>query len=305
MIRYIFPFIFVSLMLVACGGGNPLPPAPITISDVTAFLATARCSNGMPAVVSTCSDAAPQKSSDFMLYRRHDWSGHTDGQIEDTYFNDNGNYFVNTFSYPPNGLFNASNGDGGDVMVTDGTTVRIIYTQNGNGVGGTAFNYWVGYNCGGTSWLLFDNAAPTGSWRGQIAYLNSAATSGACPSLNAAWTQWRLETAGVPFIMPDGSQQTVSMPIVISEHYGSSSIATAKSMERVIMGKGVGRILWESWTTKSQTNATFACPGIVGWSDAPAPGWYLQDRRCLTQIKADDQALSGDLLGWPGSGFMP
>ncbi len=295
------------LTLAACGGGGgssppPSPPTHLTptIADVTAFLVTSRCPDGMPAVVEPGCTAARQRASDVMLFRRHDWS-HSDGQIEDAYANDDGSAYINTFSYPPNGgPFAPNNGDGGDVLVAsaDGR-VRIDFTQNGDGAGGTRSNYWAGANCGGTGWLSFTNLAPTGSWNFEIAHLNGAATSTSCPgSLNPAFTQWRLETASVPFVMPDGSRLAVSLPVVISEHYAGTSIAGARSMERVIMAQGVGRVLWEAWTTQGP-GATFPCPGIAGWSDPPAPGWFLGDRRCVTQIAADTGALTGDRFAWP------
>ena len=71
---------------------------------------------------------------------------------------------------------------------------------------------------------------------------------------------------------------------------------------RHITAQGVGRILWEAWTT-NPSSATFNCPGIAGWSDPPAAGWYLHDRRCLTQIEADSGGLTGNLFAWPGVGL--
>jgi len=298
-------FVALLLMLAACGGGGggggpPPPPPTPTIADVTSFLATSRCPDGVPAAFEPGCAAAPQKASDVMTWRRHDWSGHIDGQVEDAFVSDGGSYYVNTFSYPPNGPFVPSNGDGGDVLVTDGTTVRIDFTQNGDGNGGTRFNYW----CGGTGWVSFDDAAPTGSWRGEVASLNSSPSPGGCPSgLNSAYTQWRLETVDVPYVIQNNSQKVASLPAVISEHYGAASASAARSMERVVMAQGIGRVLWEAWTTTGP-GASFTCPGIAGWSDPPAPGWYLQDRRCLTQFEPDG-VLTGDAFAWPGAGFAP
>lgn len=307
-----------ALLISACssGGsgsssGNPPapPPAPaITIPDVTAYLSTSRCpGDGMPTALEPgCAGAAPQRASDPMLYRRADWSGHADGQIEDAYRSDDGTYFVNTFSYPPHGPFAAPNGDGGDVLVTDGTTVRISYTQNGAPNGGTVFGWWVGPNCGGTGWVLYDNKAPTGSWASEVASLAGSTDPAACPAtLNPAYTQWRLETVAVPFLTggPAGAtQQTVSLPAIISEHYDGPSIALSTAMERVVMPLGLGRALWEAWSL-TPSSATFACPGIAGWNAAPTAGWSLQDRRCLTQIVTGSvPPTTGDLYQWPPAG---
>ncbi len=304
-----FAALLVVLWLTGCGGGGtppaPVPtPAPVAapmIPDISSYLAQTRCPDG--AAPLGCVGAIAQRAADPMLYRRADWSGHTDGQIEDAFVSDDGSFYVNTFSYPPHAPFVAANGDGGDVIVTDGHTARISFTQNGDGHGGTLAGYWIGAACGGTGWLLFDDQAPTGGWASRLALLAGAADPGACPPLNPAYTQWRAETADVPFIV-DGSPQTVMLPIVVSEHYAGLTADKASSMERFVMAKGWGRVLWEAWG-KTPAGNVWACPGLATWSDPPGPGWYLQDRRCLTKLVATDGALTGDMFGWPPPGFVP
>lgn len=290
---------FVCWFLVACGGGGTVKPSVVTIPDITAYLAVSRCPDGQPAVLSNCANSMPQKASDPMLVRKLDWSGHTGNQIEDTYLSNNGQYYVNTFSYAPNRQFVPGNGDGGDVLVTDGTTVRITFTQNGTSGGGTIAGYWVGANCGGTGWLLFDNTAPTGRWADKVALLKGSVDPNACPNLSSAYTRWRLENANVPFVV-NGQVQQINLPVVISEHFGGASIGNAHSMERVVMAKGFARVLWEAWATTPPLGIqNWSCPGIAPWSDPPAPGWYLQDRRCPTQISVGDGSMTGDIYGWP------
>lgn len=302
----------VLLALTGCGGSSSAPvpppsPSPaVTIPDVTAYLAMSRCTaDGTPAVLESGCAAAPQRASDPMLFRPHDWSGHTDGQVSDAFVSDDGRYYVQSFSYPPHGPFVAAHGDGGDVLVSDGTTVRIDYTQNGTG-GGTGAGYWGGAGCFlGAGWVEFDNEAPTGSWKSEVAYLNSTSTPNTCPSnLNAAYTRWRQETIGVPFYF-QGNRSVVSLPSIITEHYNASSIGSATAMERVIMARGFGRVLWQAWSTTGP-NVSLADPvELHPWSQAPAAGWYLQDERILTAIEPGGSDMTGNAYGWPGAGFVP
>lgn len=297
--------VLLACLLAGCGGGSSPPPSPpppvVTIPDVGAFLAASRCPDGMLAVLEPCA-GAPQTANDPMLYRREDVSGHTDGQIEDA-FASNG-YWVNTFAYPPHGPFVASHGDGGDAMVSDGHTVRIDATQNGLPGGGTIFGYWVGAGCPplGAGWLLFDDQAPTGSWKESLAWLAGSATKGACPNLNPAFTRWRLETIPITFSLGT-VDHVVALPSIISEHYAGLSIASATSMERFVMAQGVGRVLWQAWTTTGPS-APFLSTGMSPWDGAPAPGWYLKDERLLTDVRPAS-GMTGTQFGWPGAGWVP
>lgn len=299
----------LGLVLNGCsggGGGSPPPPsAPVvTIPDMGAYLATARCADGRLAVLAGC-PGAPQRASDPMLWRRADASGHTDGQLSDSFVSDAGDYYVQTYSYPPNGPFVAAHGDGGDVAVVESDHVRFAYTQNGAPGGGTIAGYWVGSGCLlGTGWLVFDRYAPTGAWRSQIARLAGSVTRNACPPLNPAFTRWRAETAIVPFTVL-GASRPVSLPVIVSEHYAGVSIAGSASMERYVLGRSVGRIAWEAWATQPPpVPVTWACGGIAPWNGPPTSGWYLRDRRCLTAI-VPGNGMAGAQFNWPAQPFVP
>ena len=300
---------FMALLgLASCGGGSPTPTPvvvpPTTIADLGSFLAPTVCADGSFAFLSGCA-GTQRRASDVLAHRLADRSGHTDGQISDAWRSDDGQYFVQTFSYPPNGPFVAAHGDGGDVAVVRGSAVLLDYTQNGTPGGGTIAGYWVGYRCPlGTGWLLFDASAPVGSWRAQVAYLAGSATRDACPRLNAAYTRWRLDTVPVAFEV-GGATVSVPLKVVVSEHYAGTSIAGAGSMERVINAQGVGRVLWEAWATHPPTvPMAWACDGVPPYNAAPASGWFLQDRRCLTRVVAGN-GLTGNGYGWPAAGFVP
>jgi len=294
----------LALLLVASSAADE-PGRPVgapTIPDVTLFLAQMRCANGNLAVAEPgCAGPAPQKASDPMCARRFDWAppriapGY---QASDSYVADNGAYYVTTWSYPPFGPLVAANGDGGEIYVTDGTTVRIAATQDGGKIG--VLQGFYGASCGGTGWIAFGNDAPTGDWATLVARLNIRPVPSACPAtLNAAFTRYRLEAVAFPFII-GSSRTTITLPTIISEHYDAATIDRASAMERTFWTHGAGRTLWESWTTGTPAGVDLAtrCPGTI-WSVAPAPGWLLSDCRHSTNIVATDGALTGDSYGYP------
>jgi len=127
-----------ALALAGCGGGgsSTSTPPPVTIPDLSAYLAQARCPDG--GRPTTCANPAPQKASDLMSWRRFDGQD----QYSDGVVSDDGTFWVTTWSYPPHGVFVAANGDGGEVYKSDGTTVSIVATQDGGKPGVQRFPEW-------------------------------------------------------------------------------------------------------------------------------------------------------------------
>src|SRR5712691_9015724 len=133
--------LLVGAFLVSCGGsdGNQ-SPAIVTIPDMGIYLAQRRCPNGD--VPTNCADPALQRASDKMAWRRFDGLD----QYEDSVVSDDGSYWVTTWSYWPHGPFLAANGDGGEVYVSDGTTVSICCTQDGGTPRVQHFEMWGLFN---------------------------------------------------------------------------------------------------------------------------------------------------------------
>ena len=293
--------LFALVLLAACGGGGggsggttpPVtvaPPAvilPTTIPSVAAYLAPLVCPDGGLAVIEGCANPTPLLGSAALQFRRYDQS-RSPTQIEDAWQLDDGSGYSNDFSYPPNGPFVPANGDGGDVLVTDGHTVRISYTQNGCAVGpgcptGTIAGWWVGPLCGGTGWLEFDDQAPIdGSWKSRVATLAGSVVSASDCSqpLNSAYTQWRGDT--LPIVLTvNGTPRSITGQVVVSEHYGGATAQTATSMERVIMFAEFGRLSWQSWTTTPATPPQ-GCQSFGAWSQPPGPG--VHERSALHDV---------------------
>lgn len=293
-----------------CGGGgsNPPPPPPAAI-DVRPFLNTLVCTDGTLAALTGCPNPAVLNGSMPLVFHRYDWAHADQAQVQDTWLLSNGSGWAATFSYPPHGPFVPANGDGGDVYVVDGRNVRISYTQNGNGSGGTIAGWWVGARCGGTGWLSYDDQTNDRGWREWTARLKGAFNPNDCPNLDTAYTRARVvRQMPVYFILQDigtGAVTTKTVPLdaVVTEHYAGRSIEASTQMERQIHLAGVGpSVYWEGWIKNPPTPpASFACDGAPdGWSGPPpGAGWVLWDRRCRTVVRQALPVTSGDAFGWP------
>lgn len=290
----------------SCGSAHVHPQViipPMPGMDVASFLAQLRCplDGNLEIAEPNCLGARPQVASDPMFMRRHDWPAPAGYQIEDSFRSNDGSYDETTWAYPPFGPFIAANGDGGEVYVIDGGTVRISVTQDG---GSPYIQGFFGAGCGGTGWVLFRSDAPTGSWVSLVATLHDEPLRSSCSAANSAFTRYRLEQVAIPFVI-GGSQQTLTLPTIISEHYNAALIARATAMERTFMARGVGRAVWEAWTTgaPSSRDTAVRCPG-TSWSIRPAAGWVLSDCRYSTNLVTADGSLSGDTYGWPARGVV-
>jgi len=290
------------LSLAACG---PEPaPAPVPTVDPRAFLTTTVCGDGSFSVLDpTCPGRVALTGKSLLTWRRYDWAYADQAQVQDTFFRDDG--WVATFSYPPHLELNPANGDGGDFFELKGDQVFISYTQNGDGHGGTVAGWWVGINCGGTSWTSFDRYA-TATWRSEVARLKGSAVRDACPSLDSAYTRWRvLPQLPVHLIVQqlDGTieERTVPLDAIVSEHYDAFSVDLASAMERQVHVAGLGpSVFWETWVKSPPSPPpTFACEGAPGANGSPGTGWTLWDRRCRTVMRPFLPVRTGDQYGWP------
>jgi hypothetical protein len=169
-------------------------------------------------------------------------------------------------------------------------------TQDGSKL---AIQVFSGPRCGGTGWVLFRADAPTGSWSQLVAMLNDEPLGGPCSSAIPALTRYRLEQVTFPFVI-GGVATRLTLPTIIAEHYNQATLARATAMERTYLSAGVGRTMWEAWSTSPPVGVDLArrCPG-TDWSLPPGPGWTLSDCRTSTNLVTTDGSLSGDSYGWP------
>lgn len=296
------------LLLTSCGGS--VTTQPQTSIDPRDFLYTRICGDGSLWVLNQgCQSQIAQGATPVVTWR-YDWAHPDQAQVQNTYVLDDGSGWVATFSYPPHLAFNAANGDGGDVYVTDGTTVRISYTQNGDGHGGTVAGWWVGARCGGTGWVSYDAYTDDRGWREWTARLRGSTDPSACPPLDSAYTRARVvRRLPVYFILqdPQGSVTTRTVPLdaVVSEHYAGATLEGSSQMERQVHVAGVGpSVYWEAWVRNPpEMSASYRCDGAPGANASPpGDGWVLWDRRCRTVVRYASPVMTGNQWGWPPSG---
>ena len=286
----------------ALGLGRPAFAAPMSRADMAAFLAQDLSPDGaLEAAEPGCAGARPQRASDPMRMRRHDWPPPAGYQIVDSYVANGAASFVSSFSFAPFGAFTARNGDGGEVYVIDGDTVRIAATEDGGQMG--VVQGFFGARCGGTGWVLFRADAPTGRWAQSLARLKGRPVGSACAASSSAFTRYRLEQVALPFIV-GGRPVSMTRPTIIAEHFNAATLERSSALERTFMVRGVGRAIWEAWSKHPPTVAGLPqrCPGTA-WSTPPAPDWFLTDCRYATNLVRADGVMSGDRYGWPPKGL--
>jgi hypothetical protein len=211
--------------LAACGGGgggggNPTPTPPaVTIPDLSLYLAGG--------------------------------AARSDGQDQIEYsFADPRGFWVTTWSYPTHPADN-----GGEVYVSDGTTVWIDATQDGGTPGIQRF---------GTGWGLFDNKVTLCS----IGWTPVGALGRACRAM-----------VSYPVI---GDVATI-----ISEHW--SGLNQTGDMERFYMAADWGRLCWESYGAGPPRGGMAPSCGV----GAPDPGMVARDRRLVVTPVDGPPAGSG------------
>lgn len=263
-----------ALLLAACGGGSgggTIAPPPVTIADLSAYLAQTHCPDGSPPL--GCSGALPQQASDKMAWRR--WDGQD--QYEDSVVAANGAaggaYWETTWSYPPHGPFVVSNGDGGEIEVSDGTTVSICCTQDGGQPGIQRFPSWSLYNA-------FTIACSQG-WTAVDAYTRACEATVTYPASGYGISQIIADT-------------------IVSEHYGAPGYSG--DFERFYMARGWGRLCWTAHSAGAPRDGMAPSCG----DGAPAAATAARDRRLITNLVPMTAPLASvDDYGWPPDGFTP
>ena len=213
------------------------------------------------------------------------------------------------------GVFDAGQGDGGDITLLTSPAVSFAATEDG----GAGFQLFVGPECrdrvGGAaltaSWIiaLLDPNRPL---EGEtVARLNDlkAGRQSNCPSrLNAAFTRWY--TASVRYRTAEGQGAPVTLTTLISEHYGGEHAEAADHVERFYFTRELGSTRWERWQNRSHSRE-FSVDQVtktasdLAWShrcspaDTPAGGapFVMVDCREWTLIVPPDKP-DGDQAGF-------
>jgi len=330
-----------ALAIAAALGGLTATILPMTLSvaqppssnELMSFLVQSVCLDdngqirpGLP-IDADCLIRRTQTDRDVASYRKYDWpnfneTGHRPlgYQASDSVvMRRGGRTFVEqTFDFGDEkrafGHFDASLGDGGQVLVVvDGWASAIMTEDGGDGI-----QYFIGPGCetsaqpaaGELSWLFFNSHAERGQWNSTLARLNKGRAMSECPTaFNTALTRYRADTIDVPFRILDKSlrltETTKPVDVIISEHYGGEDITSADHLERFYFARDLGLIRWERWENFAvpkpmalvRMAKEFAQTGRCrpwAYSTAAGPQWQIIDCRNWTTLVPSTRWSVGD-----------
>lgn len=264
--------------ITSCGGSNPPSPnppspPPTNALNVVDFLAQAANSNGTGGPVQTDTPWA---------YRRFDFAPNDPNrqpwpfayQMSQTFQRDVAT-FQTIWAYGEGPANTTTRGDGGEVYQTvqntDGTTdVFITETQDSNQPI-TTF---------GKNWWLFSSDIPDCS----TGWKNGPDGRG-----RACYTNITFSATGVP-------GNSLTLKSVVSEHYAVPYLMIGP-MERIILGQGYGRLVWQAFNQPNCTQVDPArTPPISQFDTGPGPAKC--DERLTTQFVPFNGSMSGQTFGW-------
>ncbi len=284
-------------------------------------------------IEATCRRSRLQRSDDAATYRKHDWPNALGVpeialgyQASDSVIDRRGGrtLFVQTFDFgnAPRvfGRFDGGQGDGGQVAVLVGEWSSYAMTEDGGG----GVQWFIGEACRSAprsdrrflSWAILHNDAREDAWASVVARLNIVPSADVCPTrFNAAFTRYRLDRMDFPFRIvgdPPDAVRTLEhrLDVVVSEHFGGTSIETADHLERFHLAKGLGLVRWERWSNNAvardpdaRANATALaqtarCPRLDRYG-APGRGWILVDCRTWTTLVTQRSPWSVKDYNWP------
>ena len=273
-----------------------------------------------------------QGIDDPVVWRKHDWANRDDQtnrragyQASDSVVEDlaGGRLYVQTFDFGDGKRrfqhFDLHQGDGGQALaIVNGSAYAILTEDGGGGV-----QWFIGAGCRTSakaqapfkSWLFFDRNVTSGAWRDRVARLNIEPRESDCPLFfNDAYTRWRRLNVHFPYRVSAPGQKTREgtwkVDTILSEHYGGSSIAAARHLERFWFGRGYGLLRWERWENAGLTSrahvrddaqmlaASGRC-GLVEGSKPPGAGWLMVDCRTWTNFVRLAKPWRVGKFNWP------
>lgn len=301
----------VALLALVCAGcstaGNDevveaaaSPAAPALSAptvDPADYLAPWVCPDGHPEMVRPgCGGSRPTRPDDVQRMRFRDLPGSNSGpegyQVGGGWTLGNGRYAA-VWSYSPWREWTLPH-DGGEIYAHEGDRVRVVATQDG---GKPYLQVFQGPECGADGWLLFKTDVKPGVWTSVVARLSIGKVGDQCHPMGHAYTRYRIEDVPVTFTH-DGVAERYVVRTIIVQHYDHATIAESHAMEEFHFGYHVGRWRWSAYTRGSPAGADLAmrCPERAYGGE---PGFTLSDCRDLTNLRSDDEAMSGARYGWP------
>lgn len=271
-------------------------PANIRLED---YLVPWMCDDGVMAMAEPSCSAHPARADEMLRMRPHDLPGRNS---DDLGYQVGGGWtlapgrYAAIYSYRPWREWTLPD-DGGEVYAAEGTTARAVMTQDG---GKPYVQVFQGPECGGDGWLLFRTDAVPGRWIETVARLTIGKVGDPCHPMGEALTRYRVEDLAVRFSNNGVPEQWIVRTVIV-QHFDHSTVAKSQAMEEFYFGYHVGRYRWSSYTRAAPVGADLdiRCPVRPFTGEA---GFTLNDCRDLTNLRSDDDAMSGERYGWPPKG---
>jgi hypothetical protein len=149
---------------------------------------------------------------------------------------------------------------------------------------------------------------PGGGWQETVTRIGLSRQAEACArGTIPILTRWRLERLALPWReAADGRTGSVEVETLVSEHFGSPTVAASGAMERVFMARDLGAARWESWVNRrpgQEASPAALAPGscpTLAYSEPPGPDWRM--RACRTWTNFDRARPGAPVLrplDWP------
>lgn len=307
-------------------------PGAAGAQELLPFLVQSQCTDGAGAAIpgllpfeAGCTGRAPARRDAGLAYRRHDWPAAEHAarqplgyQAQDAVL---GTLLgrpaaIHTFDFGGGarrfGVLDRGRGDGGQVVPLDGPAAYVAMTEDAGG----GLQWFRSPDCaqGGLGWRgwLLAEAPVNEQWSERVLRLRIASSADACPrEFDASLTRWRRARAELPWReAATGATARIAAEIIVSEHFGGASVASADHLERFFLARDLGMVRWERWQNlaRSRQPALEAraealarqgrCPAM-DFSVPPAAGWAMVDCRTWTNMLRASAAAPLRALDWP------
>ena len=265
-----------------------------------------------------CARTRPLRVNEALPYRKHDWPAATGGpalgyqasdSLDGTLLGRPAIIQTLDFGSGQRRFGQMDRGDGGQAIILRDGSAAAALTEDGSG----GVQWFVAAACreGGplpsAGWLFV--ATPVRpEWHERLVHLNIAGAPSDCPArFNPSLTRWRSATIALPWReAATGAVAERPAEVLVSEHFGGTSVATAHHLERFWFARDLGLVRWEGWEHRERGRrpdlerraAVIAesrrCPRIE-LSVAPAADWVMADCRTWTNLARTPSTT----LEWP------
>jgi hypothetical protein len=260
-----------------------------------------------------------------LTYHKADWPGHEDTAAQPSGYQRSDSYpfqssslgavVVQTFDFGGGdrkfGAFD--HGDGGQVVAFSVDSASVVLTEDG----GRGLQLMAGPKCTGgkvaaarllDSWMLVAKGSGTLESGNTLAKLRIV-TDDSCPTaFDYAYTEWHMTS--LRYRASLAGDMTAALRTLVSSHFGGTSVARARHLERFYFTRELGWTRWERWQNNKygeNPDKAFAAAQRMTSSARcsplePAPAalgpWLMTDCREWTNIAKPDSPVGDQPKFW-------